>query len=169
MIPIHEPRGNNAYCGPSVLSMLTGESSNEDGNIMKSLRHISGRRTIKGYHVHHIVPALDQFGFAPTVAFNAGRNSLPRHQPLDPRLTLNQWLDTTCRVGRTFVVASGTGNNKGHYFIVQGDRYFDRPFGFDINIRTAPQIKRRGRMIAAIEVNPKPVPSAADLLALLGH
>jgi len=167
-VKIHEPHGSNNYCGPSVLSMLTGESSDHGGPLDRMLKAIAcQRKNIRGYGCSDMLAALNRYGFNPKVTYSvagAGLNPIDRNGAWHPRKTLNQWLSSEGknRHGRTFVVAAYC-----HWFLVQGNRYFDRPYGFDVDIRKAPRVKRRGRMICAIEVNTEPAPSWSELLDML--
>lgn len=158
MLTLYRPHGSNKYCAPAVLSILTGDSSDQGSSV---LRDISGRRAIKGCGNGTLHNGICRVGFEASsfTSFATNRrnyNGCP---------TLNQWLADTDRTGKTFVVLSSH-----HFYIVQGDRYFDRAFNFDADINTVldtPRgVKRRGRVVSVTEVNPKPVPSAAELLAL---
>lgn len=171
-VKIHEPHGSNGYCGPSVLSMLTGKSSDHGGPLDRKLKAIAfQRKDIKGYRCSHMLTALERYGFNPKVTYNAGRSGIDPVKLSDtgnrvfhPRRTLNQWLSSEGknRHGRTFVVAAYC-----HWFLVQGNRYFDRPYGFDVDVRKAPRVKRRGHMICAIEVSTEPTPTWSELLDML--
>ena len=118
-----------------------------------------------------MLTALNHNGFSPKLTYNVGRCGVPPIKLSDtgnrvfhPRKTLNQWLssDGKNRHGRTFVVAAFC-----HWFLVQGNRYFDRPYGFDIDVQKAHNVKRRGRMICAIEIGVEPTPTWSELLDLL--
>jgi hypothetical protein len=132
--------------------MLTGDSSDQASSV---LRDISGRRAIKGCGNTTLHNGICRVGFE-TSSFTSYAN----------RPTLNQWLADTDRAGKTFVVLSSH-----HFYIVQGNRYFDRAFNFDADINTVldtPRgVKRRGRVISVTEVKRTPVPTAAELLAML--
>ena len=167
-VKIHEPHGSNTYCGPTIMSMLTGKSSDHNGPLDRELKRIANqRKKIRSFGVADMITALKRNGFNPKLTYNVGRCGVPpidRNAGFHPRKTLNQWLssDGKNRHGRTFVVAAFC-----HWFLVQGNRYFDGPYGFDIDIRKAPRVKRRGRMICAIEVSTEPAPSWSELLDLL--
>ena len=154
-VKIHEPHGSNRYCGPAIMSMLTGKSADSNGPIVKEMRNITGQRAIRSYSATNLFEMLKRHGFQPKVTYKSIQKQ---------GLTLNQWLnsDGKDRIGRTFVILAFH-----HFFIVQGNKYFDRPYGFNVDVRKAPRVKRRGRMVYAFEVNPDPVPTWSELLDLL--
>jgi hypothetical protein len=64
--------GLNKYCGPSVISALTGRSTDECASIIQS---ISGQREIKAVAVDHIYKALNKLRFK-TIKVEPKANSL---------------------------------------------------------------------------------------------
>jgi len=52
--------GLNRYCGPSVLSILTGKDTD---TCAKAISAVSGQRVVRGAQVSHILRALDKLGF----------------------------------------------------------------------------------------------------------
>lgn len=52
--------GQNRYCGPAVLSILTGKSTDECANVISS---INGKYTIEGVELRHLLEAANRLGF----------------------------------------------------------------------------------------------------------
>ena len=61
MTNLKEVQGLNIYCGPAVLSALTGKSTDECASVISS---ISGQREIKAVQMEHLLKALDRLGFS---------------------------------------------------------------------------------------------------------
>jgi ABC-type bacteriocin/lantibiotic exporter with double-glycine peptidase domain len=52
--------GQNKYCGPAVLSILTGKSTDECARVISS---INGKYTIEGVELKHLLLAAERLGF----------------------------------------------------------------------------------------------------------
>jgi len=52
--------GMNKYCGPAVLSILTGKSTDECARVISS---INGQYNVVGVELHHLLQAADRLGF----------------------------------------------------------------------------------------------------------
>jgi hypothetical protein len=52
--------GQNKYCGPAVLSILTGKSTDECARVISS---INGKYTIEGVELKHLLEAASRMGF----------------------------------------------------------------------------------------------------------
>jgi len=52
--------GMNKYCGPAVLSILTGKSTDECARVIS---RISGEYNITGVNINHLLQAADRLGF----------------------------------------------------------------------------------------------------------
>lgn len=52
--------GQNKYCGPAVLSILTGKSTDECARVISS---INGKYTIEGVELKHLLEAAERLGF----------------------------------------------------------------------------------------------------------
>lgn len=52
--------GVNKYCGPSVLSILTGKNTDECASAIMA---VSGQKVVRGAQVPHILKAVDRLGF----------------------------------------------------------------------------------------------------------
>lgn len=52
--------GMNKYCGPAVLSILTGKSTDECARVISS---INGKYTVEGVQLSHLLTAAERLGF----------------------------------------------------------------------------------------------------------
>lgn len=52
--------GQNKYCGPAVLSILTGKSTDECARVIGS---INGKYTVEGVELKHLLEAASRMGF----------------------------------------------------------------------------------------------------------
>lgn len=60
MTSLNEVKGMNQYCGPAVLAILTGRSTDDCARVISQ---ISGKKEIKAVDVNHILQAFDRLGF----------------------------------------------------------------------------------------------------------
>jgi len=56
----HVTFGHNKYCGPAVLSILTGKSTDECANVISS---VSGNYKVEGVELRHLLEAAKRLGF----------------------------------------------------------------------------------------------------------
>jgi hypothetical protein len=106
------PRGNR-YCGPAAISALTGVTTDEAALM---LRHVSGRRAIKGCRKEHVIEALRMLGLTVTRVY-IRKNG-------DPCPTVKQW----ARRRTGFVKPRNTDllvGVTGHFIAVRNTRYWD--------------------------------------------
>lgn len=122
------PAGDaNRYCGPSVISAVTGLTTGEAARL---LRHVTGLKSIKGTHPHEIRKALDECGVR--MIRQAGV----------PEMTLAAWFKRPRESGAVYLVEAGN-----HWQAVRGLRFVDGiaravvPFDH-------PAVKRRARVTA---------------------
>jgi hypothetical protein len=52
--------GQNRYCGPAVLSILTGKTTDECARVISS---VNGKYTIEGVQLNHLLEAANRLGF----------------------------------------------------------------------------------------------------------
>jgi len=52
--------GENAYCGPAVISALTGKTTDE---CAAAISTVTGRNTITGVHIHELIQTLKRLRF----------------------------------------------------------------------------------------------------------
>lgn len=106
-------RRSNRFCGPSVLSILTGLDTADTARL---LRQVSGRRRIMGTSTSHLKAALSRLGID-TVGFPTYRT----HGPTGSKaLTFVQWerQSRATRGGEAILLVMGH-----HWAVVQGRRY----------------------------------------------
>ena len=101
----------NRYCGPAIISSLTGMTTGEAARLIRS---VTGQRKVTGVHTHHLIRALDFCG----ISFFPERclRFLPQNKP-----TLAKWLKNSKEsrsTGRVFLVVAGH-----HFQLVEGRRY----------------------------------------------
>lgn len=60
MTELHEIQGFNKYCGPSVLSALTGRSTDTCAAVISA---VTGAKTIKAVQIAHLIEALKRIEF----------------------------------------------------------------------------------------------------------
>ena len=136
----------NRYCGPAVISFLTGANTDECATVIRS---ISGQRSVKGSSRHDVVKALAQFGVSSEI--------------LDmPKLTLVGALRVLrdagrLTAGRVYLVIAGN-----HYQLVTGRRYACGRIGEIVSIAD-PRVKRRARVTGLYEVKGESIQSPAAL------
>ena len=120
---LHKIKGRNRYCGPAVISALTGCTTDEAAVVIRS---ISFQESVKGVHTHHLRRALHAFN----VATYSQRDVKGK--------TLTQWLKATDRPsGKVFLVVAGN-----HFQIVTGRRYLDNATKTPVSVKDE---KVRGR------------------------
>lgn len=101
----------NRYCGPAIISSLTGMTTGEAARLIRS---VTGERKVTGVHTHHIIRALDLCGIS---YFPGSRLSFN----LQNKPTLAKWLKDAKEsrsTGRVFLVVAGN-----HFQLIEGRRY----------------------------------------------
>ena len=101
----------NRYCGPAIISSLTGMTTGEAARLIRS---VTGERKVTGVHTHHIIRALDLGGIS---YFPGSRLSFN----LQNKPTLAKWLKDAKEsrsTGRVFLVVAGN-----HFQLIEGRRY----------------------------------------------
>jgi hypothetical protein len=119
---IKADKGHNQYCGPGALSALTGIDTEQAARL---LRHVSGRRYIKGTHRGTMLRALFLLGYdAQPVDFG--------HRP-----TLAEWLRHS-RDSGAYLVELTT-----HWCVVTDRRYIDNTRPDGVALSQAPNRRAR--------------------------
>jgi len=129
--PVSHPKGDaNRYCGPSVISALTGMGTGEAARL---IRAVSGKTAVKGTSVPALWKALRRCGIE-----SAGRWVPPSGE----KPTLAAWLATTAgdRGGRVFLILAGN-----HWQLVSGNRFVCGQTGEIVGL-DHPKVKRRRRV-----------------------
>ena len=96
----------NRYCGPAVISCVTGMNSGEAARLIRS---VSGQRAVRGTYTTHVRRALEKCGI----------ESFRKH--ITHNCTLAAWLRESKDMrttGRVFLVVAGH-----HFQLVEGRRY----------------------------------------------
>lgn len=106
---------HNQYCGPAAMAAITGLNTGECAKIM---REVSGKRSIRGLSVQHMIRSLNHVGIAVASVEYEGDPSRPEWERYKDRPTINQWLNEYDE-SPVILVA---GN---HYWAISGDRYVD--------------------------------------------
>jgi len=131
----------NRYCGPSVISAVTGMTTGEAARL---LRHVGGRKCIKGSYTSEVTGALSMCGIKSTYqnfGLKLGRSKGP---------TLAAWLRHTVKertAKRVFLIVAGW-----HYQVVQGRRIVCGILGEPTSIRDK-KVKRRARVANVYELS----------------
>tara|TARA_Y100000401_G_scaffold115874_2_gene120393 strand:+ start:649 stop:1188 length:540 start_codon:yes stop_codon:yes gene_type:complete len=171
---LNRERGDNRYCGPAVVSFLTGLNTSE---VARQIREATGRRMITGTDVvelqhvllfHHMVleersiylpPSshvnvdIDELaGFAPRINSELveWQMKCDRAQYLAAaRPTLAAWLREHKGMrtsGRVYLLAAGN-----HWQLITGFRYACGQVGEIVSVRD-PRVRRRARVSEVYEV-----------------
>ena len=131
----------NRYCGPSAISIITGMTTGEAARL---LRHVGGRKSIKGSYVSEVTNALAMCNIKCTYqnfGLKLGRSKGP---------TLAAWLRHTVKertAKRVFLIVAGW-----HYQVVQGRRIVCGILGEPVSIRHK-RVKRRARVSNVYELS----------------
>ena len=119
---LHKATGKNRFCGPHVISFLTGMSTDQASRLIRSW---NGRTMITGMHTGELLRTLNMCNIHASEVWDE------THKSSRKRITLNQWMQLSTHdrsagllngvLGyQTFVVTTSS-----HYQIVQGDFYLD--------------------------------------------
>lgn len=127
---------HNRYCGPAVISCLTGCTTGEAAYLV---RKINRRKMVTGCTAHELHRVLRSFGIQPVLQLNAN----------EERPTLAAWLRSThgTRAGRTFLIEAGQ-----HWQLVSGNQ-FVCGITKEIVSTKHEKVKRRCRVRAVWEIN----------------
>lgn len=132
----------NGFCGPSAISALTGMSSGEAARL---LRHVTGKRSIKGTSTGSVRRALNMCGISSTMQrcrlkFFINKKGVRVAQGED---SVAAWLKRTVKErtpGRVFLLVAGN-----HWQIISGRRYVCGQTGEIVSI-TDKKVKRRAKV-----------------------
>jgi len=134
----------NRYCGPSVISAVTGMTTGEAARL---IRHVGGRKSVKGSYVSEVTRALEMCNIKSTYKnfdLKLGRSKGP---------TLARWLKHTVKertAKRVFLIVAGW-----HFQLVQGRRIVCGILGDPTSIRDK-RVKRRARVANVYELSVMP-------------
>jgi len=136
--PLNRGPRDNRYCGPAVVSFLTGKNTSDIARWMRKTT-ASHRSSIRGTHTRDVDEALKAHGLR-----------LSRIQSGN-KPTLAGWLKANRdkrTPGRVFLLAAGH-----HWQLIAGRRYACGAIGGIVSVRDS-RIKRRARVTEAYEVLP---------------
>jgi primase-polymerase (primpol)-like protein len=137
------PRDKNRYCGPSVISAITGMTT---GEAAAQLRAVSGKRAIKGTHTSWIRAVLRRNNIEMLSCRDVWNIKLNRTDGI----TLAGWLKHTVKdrnADRVFLIVAGW-----HWQLVQGRRYVCGQTKQIVSIRDK-RVKRRARVAEIYELS----------------
>ena len=141
---LNRPRKANKYCGPAVLSFLTGINTSECASWFRLYsRH---RGAVRGTRVTDMKLVLDQLGFRLREVSNHDEVKAGRRPTLASWLKAHKSLRTP---GRVYLLVAGN-----HWQLITGSRYACGRVGGIVSIR-AKCVKRRARVQTAWELLPK--------------
>lgn len=129
----------NRYCGPAVISAVTGMVTGEAARL---IRHVSGQKVVRGSYPHHVLRALALCNVGCKNKKFFGYNT--KQQP-----TLAQWLKSSKDIrtsGRVFLIVAGH-----HFQLVEGRRYVCGRTRDIVSVRSK-LVKRRCRVEQVIEL-----------------
>lgn len=129
-------RGNN-YCGPAVISSITGLDTGEAAAV---IRTINDKRAVTGTSYSDCRQALRQLGYSTTTLYEAERGK---------GISLAAWLRQAKLLrtkGRIFLICAGH-----HWQLVSGRRYTCGRIREVVSIRHE-KVKRRARVARVYEV-----------------
>jgi len=131
----------NRYCGPAVISAITGMTTGEASRL---IRHVSGRKAIRGSSVREVTDALTMCGIKSeykSFGMKLGRSTGP---------TLAGWLKATVKertADRVFLMIAGW-----HWQLIQGRRIVCGILGSPTSVRDK-RVKRRARVANVYELH----------------
>ena len=137
----HKRGDTNRYCGPAVISAITGMATGEAARL---IRHVGGRKAIRGSSVREITDALAMCGIKSeyqSFGMKLGRSKGP---------TLAGWLKATVKertADRVFLIIAGW-----HWQLIQGRRIVCGILGSPTSVRDK-RVKRRARVANVYELH----------------
>jgi hypothetical protein len=107
---LHAITGRNSYCGPAVISTLTGMTTDSAAEIV---RRRTGQRVVKGMYTRELRDALYSLGITSDV------------RPVTGKPTLNQWMTHHRENSKSTYLVVVTG----HFIVVQQSHMIDNHTG----------------------------------------
>ena len=139
--PINRGPRDNRYCGPAVVSFITGKNTSDVSRFIRNRYRngIQGQRNfVRGTYTEEVTGVLSALGYT------LNRLRLDRGRP-----TLAGWLKSNKELrsaGRVFLLVAGN-----HYQLISGRKYACGRIGEIVSIRH-PRVKRRCRVTEVWEV-----------------
>jgi hypothetical protein len=112
--------GRIAFCGPVVLSAITGFSISKVEDEIRAFRHLAPERrpVVKGTHAEEVAAALAHFGYAMTL-----KQSF-MHLPRKERPTIWTWMQKPRSAWVHYILAIHKGK-EGHWVLIKGVKLCD--------------------------------------------
>ncbi|MGD9783730.1 MAG: hypothetical protein AB7E80_04815 [Hyphomicrobiaceae bacterium] len=118
--PAHNDTGRIAFCGPYVLSAITGYPISKVEDVVRDLRDVpDGRKpVVEGTHSGEVEEALARFGYLmkPVATF--------MHLARKERPTLWTWMQKPRNAWSFYILAIHKGK-EGHWILVKGAKMCD--------------------------------------------
>ena len=110
--------GRTAFCGPYVLSAITGYSISKVEDVIRANRASPRKTVVKGTGADEVADALAQFGYEMTLK----QSFMTR--PRKERPTLWTWMQRPRNVWAHYILAVHKGK-EGHWILVKGVKMCD--------------------------------------------
>jgi hypothetical protein len=110
--------GRTAFCGPYVLSAITGYPISKIEDVIRQARNAHGRPVVKGTDADEVQAALAEFGY--DMKLKESFMSKPRKE----RPTLWAWMQKPRNVWAHYILAVHKGK-EGHWILVKGVKMCD--------------------------------------------
>jgi len=110
--------GRTAFCGPYVLSALTGYSISKVEEAIRCERNTERKTVVKGTGSDEVAAALARFGYA--MSLKETYMSRPRKE----RPTLMAWMQKPRNVWAHYILAVHKGK-QGHWILIKGVKMCD--------------------------------------------
>jgi hypothetical protein len=137
--PVNKPKGHNRYCGPAVISAVTGCTTNEAAWIIRTIGY---HKSVRGSSTRDVRASLRQYGIS--------CDQMPKGAGWgDPAPTLTQWLRINKEIrtaGRVYLLVAGN-----HWQLVSGRKYVCGVTGDIVSIKDK-KVKRRARVTEVYEL-----------------
>jgi hypothetical protein len=110
--------GRIAFCGPIVLSAITGYSVSKVEDEIRSFRDLAGKSIVKGTSTEEVAAALAHFGYG--MELKESYMDRPRKE----RPTLWSWMQKPRNAWVHYVLAIHKGK-EGHWVLIKGVKLCD--------------------------------------------
>jgi hypothetical protein len=110
--------GRTAFCGPYVLSAITGYPISKIEDVIRTDRNCTRKTVVKGTGADEVAAALAQFGYEMTL------KETHMAKPRKERPTLWAWMQKPRNVWAHYILAVHKGK-EGHWILVKGVKMCD--------------------------------------------
>jgi hypothetical protein len=144
LYPLNRKHSDNRYCGPAVVSFLTGRNTSD---IARDIRDLTGRRAIIGTNSRELSRVLSASGLRLSRRpVSTPKSAISRYVATP---TLATWLRDHKHIrtsGRVFLISAGN-----HWQLITGRRYACGRIGEIVSVRDS-RVKRRARVREVFEI-----------------